>query len=191
VHYIQSQYDECVFYHKSTIFTVYTDDVILIDPSRDNIKDRINDFKAIFDIEVEGNLQDYLGIRIERKSDNSIHMTQPPNSINFRGLTIVRTIVKTKHQDKRTAINANTQNHDRHLWTGIHLSMALSLCHWEVNFLEKSTRPDISFVVHQLSRYSTKQKHSHGQAMKHLGCYLLGTKDKGLILQPQGPFSAM
>jgi hypothetical protein len=56
----------------------------------------------------------------------------------------------------------------------------------KLNFLEKSTHPDISYVVHQLARCSTKQKQSHGQAMKHLGRYLLGTKDKGLILQPQG-----
>jgi hypothetical protein len=56
---------------------VYTDDGILIEPSTENIKDQINEFKAIFDIEVQGNLQDYLGIRIERKSDNSIHMPQP------------------------------------------------------------------------------------------------------------------
>jgi hypothetical protein len=56
----------------------------------------------------------------------------------------------------------------------------------KLNFLEKSTHPDISYVVHQLAHYSTKQKQSHGQAMKHLGRYLLGTKDKGLILQPQG-----
>jgi hypothetical protein len=46
LHYIHSQYDECVFYHKSTIFIMYTDDVILIEPSRDIIKDRINDFNS-------------------------------------------------------------------------------------------------------------------------------------------------
>jgi hypothetical protein len=70
---------------------VYTDDGILIDPSRDNKKDRISDFKAIFNIEVQGNLQDYLGIRIERKSDNSIHMTQPHliASPPCRGTTIL------------------------------------------------------------------------------------------------------
>jgi hypothetical protein len=49
---------------------VFTDEVILIDPSRDEIYDQMSDFKAIFDIEVQGNLQDYFGIRIERKSDN-------------------------------------------------------------------------------------------------------------------------
>jgi hypothetical protein len=57
----------------------------------------------------------------------------------------------------------------------------------KLNFLEKSTYPDISFIVHQFARYFTKQRKSHGQAMKHLGGYLLGTKDKGLILQPKGP----
>jgi frataxin-like iron-binding protein CyaY len=56
---------------------MYTDDFILIDPSRDNIEDQINEFKAIFDIEVQGNLLNYLGIRIEGKSDNIIHMSQP------------------------------------------------------------------------------------------------------------------
>jgi hypothetical protein len=77
LHHTQSQYDECVFYHKSSILSVYTNNGILIDPSRDNIKSQISEFKAIFDIEVQGNLNDYLRIRIERNSDNCIHMMQP------------------------------------------------------------------------------------------------------------------
>jgi hypothetical protein len=57
----------------------------------------------------------------------------------------------------------------------------------KLNFLEKLTRPDISYVVHQLAGYSTKQRQSHGHAIKHLGRYLLGTCDKGLILHPTDP----
>jgi len=32
-------------------------------------------------------------------------------------------------------------------------------------------------------------KQSHGHAVKHLGRYLLGTRDRGLILQPQHPIT--
>jgi hypothetical protein len=77
LHYTQSKYDKCVFYRKTTIFIVYNDDGIWIDPSRDITENQNNDFKAIFDFEFQGNQQNYLGIRIERKSENSIHMTQP------------------------------------------------------------------------------------------------------------------
>jgi hypothetical protein len=194
LHYIQSQYDECVFYHKSTIFIVYTDNGILIDPSRDNIKDRINDFKAIFDIDVQGNLQDYLGIRIGRNSDNSIHMTQPHLIASIlEDLQLARTELKGNTKTKELP---SMPSHKIIAYTsGPEFTYPWHYCSviGKLNFLEKSTCPDISYVVHQLARYSTKQKQSHGQAMKHLGRYLLGTKDKGPILQPQGPtnFSAM
>ena len=58
----QSAFDECVFYHNTTIFIVYTDDGILIDPCMETINHRIRDFKALFEIEVQGNLHEYLGI---------------------------------------------------------------------------------------------------------------------------------
>jgi hypothetical protein len=57
----------------------------------------------------------------------------------------------------------------------------------KLNYLEKSTRPDISYVVLQLARYSTKTPQSHGNAVKHLGCYLLATKEKGIYLHPTKP----
>jgi hypothetical protein len=55
----------------------------------------------------------------------------------------------------------------------------------KLNFLEKSTRLDIAYAVHQCARFSTDPKASHAAAIKRLGKYLLGTKDKGLILNPQ------
>jgi hypothetical protein len=54
----------------------------------------------------------------------------------------------------------------------------------KLNFLEKSTRPDISYASHQCARYSANPKTPHGKAIKHIGRYLSGTKDKGLILNP-------
>jgi hypothetical protein len=52
-------------------------------------------------------------------------------------------------------------------------------------YLEKSTRPDIACAVHQCARYCNAPKISHAQAVKRICRYLLGTKDKGLIIDPK------
>jgi hypothetical protein len=54
----------------------------------------------------------------------------------------------------------------------------------KLNFLEKSTRGDISYPVHQCARFSVNLKESHGEAVKRIGRYLMGTLDKGIILNP-------
>jgi hypothetical protein len=51
-------------------------------------------------------------------------------------------------------------------------------------YLEKSTRPDISCAVHQCARHCANPKIQHTAAVKRIGRYLVGTKDKGLILKP-------
>ena len=55
----------------------------------------------------------------------------------------------------------------------------------KLNFLEKSTRPDIAFITHQCARYTTDPRKEHGAAIRWLARYLKGTRDKGLILSPQ------
>jgi hypothetical protein len=54
----------------------------------------------------------------------------------------------------------------------------------KLNYLEKSTRPDIAYAVHQCARFCADPKEEHGKAVKWLGRYLQRTKDKGLILKP-------
>ena len=51
-------------------------------------------------------------------------------------------------------------------------------------YLEGHSRPDISFAVNQCSRYTFAPKRSHKEAIKHIGRYLKGTRDKGITLKP-------
>jgi hypothetical protein len=53
----------------------------------------------------------------------------------------------------------------------------------KLNFLEKSTRPEIAYAVHQCAMFSSNPKKSHANAVRYLCCYLAGTNDKGLILR--------
>ena len=58
----------------------------------------------------------------------------------------------------------------------------------KLNFLEKSTRPDISNSMHQCIRFTEHPKICHAEAVKRIGRYLLGTCDKGLIINPRNPW---
>jgi hypothetical protein len=54
----------------------------------------------------------------------------------------------------------------------------------KLNFLEKSTRPEIAYAVHQCACFCAAPKQSHTKAVKHIGQYLQATEDKGLIINP-------
>jgi hypothetical protein len=54
----------------------------------------------------------------------------------------------------------------------------------KLNFLAQNTRPDIAFAVHQCARFVSNPNQTHQKAVKHLCRYLLGTRDKGLLLRP-------
>jgi hypothetical protein len=53
-----------------------------------------------------------------------------------------------------------------------------------LNYLEKSTRPDIAYTVHQCARFSENPKVEHSTAIKMIGRYLMATADKGIIFSP-------
>ena len=55
----------------------------------------------------------------------------------------------------------------------------------KLNHVEKCTRPDISFATHQCARFQIDPREQHGKAVKWLGRYLAGTKDKGIIMKPK------
>ncbi|MBW0476036.1 hypothetical protein O181_015751 [Austropuccinia psidii MF-1] len=50
-----------------------------------------------------------------------------------------------------------------------------------INYIAHHTRPDILFSINQLSRYSIRPGRCHWSALKHLLCYLKGTRNKCLI----------
>ena len=51
-------------------------------------------------------------------------------------------------------------------------------------YLQATSRPDISMAVHQCARYSIEMMLTHERAVKRIGRYLLGTKNKGGIFKP-------
>jgi hypothetical protein len=48
----------------------------------------------------------------------------------------------------------------------------------KMNYLEKSTQGALAFSMHQCARYMSKPMRSHGEAVKRIRRYLLGTRNK-------------
>ena len=55
-----------------------------------------------------------------------------------------------------------------------------------VSFLANTTRPDISFAVHQCANHGIDPKQSHETAVKRIGRYIIRTKDEGIIMWSNG-----
>ena len=74
----QSKIDECLFYKGNVLYALYTDDSILAGPDKKEVDDIIDMMrKAKLDITDEGNVEDFLGVNIERRPDGSVKLSQP------------------------------------------------------------------------------------------------------------------
>ena len=178
----QSDVDECAFYQGKTMYVLYTDDSILAGPDQKEIDQIVKDMKkAKLDITVEGDIQDFLGVNIEKRADGSINMTQPhlidsilkdlhldgPN-VNTKSTPAASSRILRRHQD--------SEPFDR--------SFDYRSVIGKLNYLEKATRSDIAYITHQCARFVTDPRKEHGDAVRWLGRYLRGTRDKGTILSP-------
>ena len=183
----QSKFDECVFYYGKTIFLVYTDDTILLGPDKEEIEKIVKILSKNFKVEDQGTLSDYLGVNIERRRDGKLEMTQPTLT-----LSILKDVGLWENGKKNQATSRATPAYSTTILTSDEGGEDFNDKEFNYRqvigkllYLEKSTRPDIACAVHQCARYCTAPKVSHAQAVKRICRYLLGTKDKGLILDPK------
>ena len=133
-----------------------------------------------FTLEDQGDINDFLGIQVRKHQNSTIHLTQPQ---------LIDAILKDLHlQD-----NSNPRETLALSTRILHKDsdgedMKPEFYYWsmigKLNFLEKSTRPDIAYAVHQCARFSVVPKKSHAKAVKRIGRYLKGMKDKAMILKP-------
>lgn len=56
-------------------------------------------------------------------------------------------------------------------------------------YVSNNTRPDITYAVSQVARFTSNPKESHAKAIKTIVRYLAGTRDKGVIVRPDGTFN--
>ena len=175
--FVPSKHDECLFFRGKVLYALYIDDSILGAPSRQELDEAITAIKdAKLQITVEGDLADFLGVKIERTSANEIIFTQPhliDDILNDLGLQHAKEGKETPGASSRILTrNENGAVHDK----SFHYRSLIG----KLNYLEKATWPDISFATHQCARYMSDPKKSHARAVRWIGRYLLHTRRKGI-----------
>ena len=178
--YTQSTIDECVFYKDSTIFFSYVDDGIFLDVSPERIDLAVRELGRVCEIEDKGSISDYLGVHFSYNKDGTINLTQThliDQILLELSLSKDGTIKPTPAASTKILQRFQDEpKHDRN-W---HYRSIIG----KLNFLEKSTRPDISYATHQCARFSQDPKKSHSDAIMHLGKYLAGNRTNGIQISP-------
>ena len=184
--YRQSAVDHCVYYKGSTVFLIYVDDGIFIGPDSAEIDALIKSLRhdplcrTSFDITDEGQFSDYLGVKVDHFEGGKSRLSQPHliqqiiSDLGFKANTKSESV---------PAIPNHILNRDYH-GKAFDEPWAYRSVVGKLNFLEKSTRADISYAVHQCARFATFPKQSHADAVRCIVRYLIDTKDEGVILDP-------
>jgi len=181
----ESPFDKCLLYRKNLMMVLYVDDAGIAAPSQSIIDDFVKELRDHgFDLDIEGKFSSYLGIGIQNFEDGTRHMTQ-------KGL-IKKIIETTKMGNCNPNWTPSTQlalgsdpdgepyDHSQFSYASI-VGMLL--------YLSNNTRPDITFAVSQVARYTAHPKKSHAQAIKSIVRYLARSPDKGILVKPDGTFN--
>ena len=137
--------------------------------------------QAGFDIKDKGTINDYLSVHFEYLPDGRVKLTQPHlidqiiNDVGLTKRTRTRQTPVPSTKILRRDENLPTFNNSFHYRSVI----------GKLNFLEKSTRPDIAYAVHQCACFCEDPRQSHADAVIHLCKYLAEMRDKGIIIDPK------
>ena len=183
----QSKVDLCLYYRGNVALMIYTDDGIFCAPNLSDIEKAFKDLTRkhgdypAFRMTDEGDLSDYLGVKIEQLPNGTIKLTQPH---------LIKQILADLGFNERTGSKATPAASTVKLHRDTYGKAFDEEWHYrsiigKLNFVEKSTRLDLAYSVHQCARFSADPKDSHAKAVKRIGKYLHGTRDKGLILNPK------
>jgi hypothetical protein len=178
----------CIMKERLVALLIYTDDGMFIGPNQKSIQEcydvlaeAYTDAKGqqyrAFQMTDEGDLSDYLGVKITPLENGTFRLAQPH---------LITSILKDLGFGGDSKKLARTKMKPTPAPSQIKLSRDIERAPYEeqwsyrsaigkMNFLEKFTRVDILYAVHQCACFASDPKQSHAQAVKYIGRYLLGT----------------
>ena len=158
----QSIIDECVFYKEDMIYVLYTNDSILAGPSEQIIRATIKQMQEVgLQLTIEGDLEDFFGVNIDRTSRGAIHLTQPHliDSI-LQDLRLKKGESKYKDTPIKSLTILNKSKDSPEFEQSFNYQSVMG----KMNYLEKGYRSELVYAIHQCARYSTDPRKEHGNA---------------------------
>jgi hypothetical protein len=142
----QSAIDPCVFYRGSCVLLIYCDDTLMMGPDANELDENFKLLDSSFTVSDEGTISDYLGIKVTQLDDGRMKFTQPQ---------LIDSILVDCGLEKKNANPRDTpalssrillRDDDGEPWSDEKWKYRSII--GKLNFLEKSTRPDIAYAVH-------------------------------------------
>lgn len=190
-----SAIDPCLFIRKDCIILVYTDDCIILGRDQeiiDQLKETLHKVDGFIHRD-EGTLGDFLGVHLAMNDcvdgTRELTMTQPgliDSILTDVGLSPTASSDGStiRSQPSTKSIPCNTILRTEPKAEPFSADWNYRSIIGKLNFLAQNTRPDIAFAVHQCARFVCQPMKPHQDAVKYICRYLLGTRDKGMILHP-------
>ena len=169
--YKQSIFDECIFTKGKLIFFLYVDEGVFLCPDKYKMDDAVQELRdAKLEMEDKGDLKDYLGLNFTYQKDGSIIMSQP--QLIDQIIQDVKLMANT-HLPSTPAAASKLLQRDQKAkpFNGrFHYRSVIG----KLNYLDKGTRPDITYATHQCARCCEDPKEVHGKVVE----YILGYSKK-------------
>ena len=147
--------------------------MLFCSPNKSKIDCTVSKLKPFnFDLTDEGDVDSFLGVQIDTTPDGAIKMTQT-------GLidTIIETLgldeKSTKHDTPAVSPPLHKHEDKEKFNEDWHYRSLIGM----LTYLARNTRPDIEYAVHQCARFQSDPRKPHGNAIKRIGRYLLGTEN--------------
>jgi Reverse transcriptase (RNA-dependent DNA polymerase) len=177
----QSTADPCLFIHERVICITYVDDCVFFAPNSADIDAMIDGLRAAdMELNKEDDVAGFLGVKMNRSETGSIELLQTGlidriiTAMGLEGAAPKKTPATVTPLPK----DADGDDCTEAFNFGSVVGMLMYLC--------GHSRPDIAYAVHQCARYLHCPKASHEKGLKHIGQYLLSTRNRGLIMKPNG-----
>ncbi len=172
--------DDCIFFHGDIIFMVYVDNGIFLGSNNLQFQEVIKEIQNLgLSIEDESHPVDYVGVNIKKLKDGSYEFTER---------ALIDSIINDARHEvakvKPVPAKVSLQLHAFKDEPAFDLNFNHRSAVGKLNYLAQSTRPNIMYAIHQIAKYSSDHRQSHGETILSLVRYLKKTRDLGLKFKP-------
>jgi hypothetical protein len=133
------------------LIVIYTDDTMITGSNTAKVDATIKKITYLFRITSEDQINDFIGVNITHTDDGSILLTQSK---------LIQNILDDFGLKHKTINKPTPELLSKILQPDLDSPVFTESWHYRsimerLNFLEKSTRPDITYAVHQCARFSS------------------------------------
>ena len=173
---VPSKQDPCLLFRSDLIAIVHVDDLGLQFAEEVTAEALISNLeKKGFTLTREGSFTEYLGIQYRSRSDGSVEMSQSGLIQKILEATSMEDCKPNLTPCKKECLGMDPDGKVFEETWNYRSVVGMLL------YLSTNTRPDISFAVSQVARFTHTPKQSHGTAVKSIIRYLAGTSKRGVI----------